>query len=381
MTFSGVFTHRGRRSAGRSGVALTAAALMMGAVAGCGGSSEEESGAGSDASAEAPKVALLMPDTDTARYEARDRPTFEAALAEKCPDCELLYSNGDADMAKQQSQAEAALTNGADVLVIDSIDTDAAASIVTRAKQANVPVVAYDRLVNDAEVDYVVKFDNTQQGVVQGESLVARLAELGDEAGPIVMMNGAANDANSKPLKNGAHSILDESPVKIAREYDTPGWNPAEAQSQMEQALTAIGADKIKGVLAANDGLASGAIAALKGAGVDPLPPVTGLDADLAAVQRILRGEQYMTVYLDVEKEARTAAAIAAALAQGEEVPADLITGSLNNGLKDVPGALLETTPVTLEDIKPVLIDSGYLKAAEVCTGNLKSKCAEAGID
>jgi D-xylose transport system substrate-binding protein len=126
--------------------------------------------------------------------------------------------------------------------------------------------------------------------------------------------------------------------------------------------------------------MASGAIAALKGAGVKPIPPVTGLDAELAAVQRILRGEQYMTVYLDVEEEARTGAAMAAALAKGEEMPQDLITGSLNNGFKDVPGALLETTPVTIDEIQSELIDSGYLDAAEVCTADLKAACADAGI-
>jgi D-xylose transport system substrate-binding protein len=356
----------------RAVVTLIGVALAVGAVAACG---DDEGGGGEQAT-----VALLLPESKTARYEARDRPTFEAALKRDCPDCELLYSNADQDAAKQQNQAEAALANGADLLVLDPVDSDAAAAIVSRAKEQDVPVVSYDRLINNADVDYVVKFDNFKQGVVQGEAIKQRLAELGDATGPIVMINGAPTDANAKPLKNGAHSVIDKSGIEVAKEYDTPDWSPDRAQTETEQALTALGKDGVKGVLVANDGMASGAIAALKGAGVKPLPPVTGLDAEPAAVQRMLRGEQYMTVYLNVEKEARTAAAFAAALAQGEDPPANLVTGKLNNGRKDVPGALLNPTPVTVDEIKPVLIDSGYLDATELCRADLQKQCADAGI-
>jgi D-xylose transport system substrate-binding protein len=353
----------------RAAATLIGIALAAGGIAACGGGDDEQH-----------TVALLLPESKTARYEARDRPTFEAALKRDCSDCRLIYNNADQDAAKQQSQAEAALTNGADVLVLDPVDSDAASAIVTRAKDRDVPVISYDRLVNNADVDYVVKFDNFKQGVVQADAIKTRLTELGDATGPIVMINGAPTDANAKPLKDGAHSVIDKSDIKVAKEYDTPDWSPDRAQTETEQALTALGGADVKGVLVANDGMASGAIAALKGAGVDPIPPVTGLDAELAAVQRMLRGEQYMTVYLDVEKEARTAAAFAAALAQGDDVPPNLVTGKLNNGKKDVPGALLNPTPVTVDKIKPVLIDSGYLDAAELCTGDLQKQCADAGI-
>jgi D-xylose transport system substrate-binding protein len=360
-------------------LASASAALLVGMVAGCGGGDDGNT-TGTSSTAKAPKVALLLPETKTARYEARDRPTFAAALKKDCPNCELIYSNADQDAAKQQTQAEAALTNGATVLVLDPVDSDAAAAIVARANQSHVPVISYDRLVNNAVVDYVVKFDNAKQGVVQAEALVKKLKETGAGSGPIVMINGAPTDANAKPLKAGAHSVVDKSGVKIAKEYDTPDWSPDKAQVEMEQALTALGKDRVKGVLVANDGMASGAIAALKSNGVKPTPPVTGLDAELAAVERILRGEQYMTVYLDVEKEARTAARLAALLAQGKDVPAGTVSGSLNNGRKDVPGALLDPTPVTLDDVQPVLIKSGYLDAGELCMRDLKAKCAAAGI-
>jgi D-xylose transport system substrate-binding protein len=363
----------------RMALASASAALLVGLVAGCGGGDDGNT-TGTSSSAKPTKVALLLPETKTARYEARDRPTFAAALKKDCPSCELIYSNADQDAAKQQTQAEAALTNGAKVLVLDPVDSDAAAAIVTRANQSHVPVISYDRLVNNADVDYVVKFDNVKQGAVQAEALVKKLGDTGARSGPIVMINGSPTDANAKPLKNGAHSVIGKSGVKIAKEYDTPDWSPDKAQAEMEQALTALGKDRVKGVLVANDGMASGAIAALKSNGVKPIPPVTGLDAELAAVQRILRGDQYMTVYLDVEKEARTAAGLAAMLAQGKAVPPGTVSGSLNNGRKDVPGALLDPTPVTVNDIQPVLIKSGYLNAGELCTGDLKAKCAAAGI-
>jgi D-xylose transport system substrate-binding protein len=364
----------------RMALASASAALLVGLVAGCGGGDDDGNTTGTSSSAKPTKVALLLPETKTARYEARDRPTFAAALEKGCPNCELIYSNADQDAAKQQTQAEAALTNGAKVLVLDPVDSDAAAAIVTRANQSHVPVISYDRLVNNADVDYVVKFDNVKQGAVQAEALVKKLGDTGARSGPIVMINGSPTDANAKPLKNGAHSVIGKSGVKIAKEYDTPDWSPDKAQAEMEQALTALGKDRVKGVLVANDGMASGAIAALKSNGVKPIPPVTGLDAELAAVQRILRGDQYMTVYLDVEKEARTAAGLAAMLAQGKAVPPGTVSGSLNNGRKDVPGALLDPTPVTVNDIQPVLIKSGYLNAGELCTGDLKAKCTAAGI-
>ena len=206
------------------------------------------------------KVALLLPESKTARYETQDRPNFERKLKELCADCEILYSNADQDATKQQSQAEAALTNGAKVFVLDAVDGVAAAAIAEKARAQKVPVIAYDRLILGTEaVDYYISFDNERVGALQGEALLQALA--GKTNPTIVMINGSPTDNNASQFKRGAHSVLDGK-VRVAKEYDTPDWSPDKAQEEMTQALTALG-NKLDGVYCANDGTAGGAIAAM----------------------------------------------------------------------------------------------------------------------
>jgi D-xylose transport system substrate-binding protein len=166
-----------------------------------------------------------------------------------------------------------------------------------------------------------------------------------------------------------------------SKEYDTPDWSPDKAQTQMEQAITAAGKDNIDGVYAANDGTAGGAIAAMKGAGIDPSKiPVTGQDAEAAAIQRILIGEQFMTVYKAIKPEAEAAAQLAVALAQGESVPSGLVTGKVDIGNKQVDSVLLKPVAVTKDNVKNTVIKDGFLKAADVCRGRAATACQEAGI-
>ncbi|HEX2084711.1 MAG TPA: sugar ABC transporter substrate-binding protein [Solirubrobacteraceae bacterium] len=362
---------------GRRLAVLAACAVAAVGIAAC-GDDDDESGGGGDGGG-GKKIALLLPESKTTRYEAQDRPLFTAKLKADCPDCELIYSNADQDPSKQQQQAEAAITKGAEVLVLDPVDSASAASIVARAKQSDIPVISYDRLITNADVDYYISFDNEQVGKLQGESL---LEALGDPQGKqIVMINGAPTDNNAKLFKQGAHSVLDESGVKIGKEYDTPDWSPDKAQSQMEQAITALGKDAIDGVYAANDGTGGGAIAAMKSAGIDPKKvPVTGQDAEAAAIQRILAGEQYMTVYKAIKPEAEAAAQLALALANGEEPPSGLVNGEVDNGQKQVPSVLLDPVAVTKENVADTVIKDGFLKPDEVCTGKYASACQEAGI-
>jgi D-xylose transport system substrate-binding protein len=359
---------------------LAACAVAAFGVAACGDDDEESSGGGGGGSAEGgKKIALLLPESKTTRYEAQDRPLFTAKLEADCPDCELIYSNADQDASKQQQQAEAAITKGAEVLVLDPVDSASAASIVARAKQSDIPVISYDRLITDADVDYYISFDNEKVGQLQGESLVEA---LGDPQGKqIVMINGAPTDNNAKLFKQGAHSVLDESGVKIGKEYDTPDWSPDKAQQQMEQAITALGKNAIDGVYAANDGTGGGAIAAMKSAGIDPTKvPVTGQDAEAAGIQRILAGEQYMTVYKAIKPEAEAAAQLALALARGEEPPSGLVTGEVDNGMKQVPSVLLEPVAVTKDNVADTVIADGFLKPDDVCTGKYADACQEAGV-
>ncbi|PTL77358.1 ABC transporter substrate-binding protein [Vitiosangium sp. GDMCC 1.1324] len=326
------------------------------------------------------KIALLLPESKTSRYESHDRPNFERKVKELCADCEVIYSNADQDAAKQQNQAEAALTNGAKVLVLDPVDSASAAAIVARARQSKVPVISYDRLIVNADVDYYISFDNEKVGKLQGQALVDKLKADGKGAGTIVMINGSPTDNNAKLFKAGAHSIIDGSGLKIGAEYDTPDWSPDKAQTEMEQAITALGKGTIAGVYCANDGTAGGAIAAMKAAGVTPLPPVTGQDAELAGIQRIVAGEQFMTIYKAIKPEAETAAELAVTILRGGQPEASKINGKVNNGQKDVPSILLAPVAVTRENLKSTVIADGFWKPDEICSSSYKNACTAANL-
>ncbi len=317
------------------------------------------------------KIALLLPETKTTRYETADRPDFERKVKELAPNVQIIYSNANQDASRQLSQAEAALTNGAQVLVLDPVDSAGAAVIADRAKAQGVPVIAYDRLVRNSDgVTAYISFDNERVGRLQAESLIQRLDQLGVRKPTIVMVNGAPTDNNAGLFKAGAHSVFDPlvkaGKLTIAKEYDTPDWSPDQAQNEMQQALTALGG-KVDGVYCANDGTASGAIAAMTAAGLNPLPPVTGQDAELAAVQRILQGKQYMTVYKPIRPEASDAAEIAVALLQRQPVPQHLTGGrTTGNGKGDVPSVLLTPIAVTRSNVRQTVVKDGFLSAQQL---------------
>jgi D-xylose transport system substrate-binding protein len=293
----------------------------------------------------------------------------------------VIYSNADQDAAKQQSQAEAALTEGAKVMVLDPVDSASAAAIVNRAKQSNVPVISYDRLILNAPVDYYISFDNVKVGELQATSLSDRLSQDGSDSGPIVKINGAPTDNNAKLFKQGSNDVFKQKGVQIAKQYDTPDWSPDKAQTEMEQAITAVGKDKIRGTYAANDGTAGGAIAAMKAAGMDPTKiPVTGQDAELAAIQRILAGEQYMTVYKAIKPEAEGAADLAVALLRGEQPKAGMVNGKTDNGQGQVPSVLLQPVAVTKDNVKDTVVKDGFWKPSQICTAQYKKACSQAGI-
>jgi D-xylose transport system substrate-binding protein len=324
------------------------------------------------------KIAILLPETKTARYESQDLPNFKAKLEELGFDLKnLIYSNANQDASAQQQQAEAAITNGAKVLVLDPVDSDAAATIADLAKSKGIPVISYDRLIKGSDaVDYYISFDNEKVGRLQGESLLNALKGIHNPT--IVMINGSPTDNNAIYFKKGAHSVLDGK-VNIAKEYDTPDWSPDKAQDQMAQALTALG-NRVDGVYAANDGTGGGAIAAMKAGGIHPLPPVTGQDAELAAIQRILIGEQYMTVYKAIKPEAERAAEMAYYLYLGKKIPDEWITAKVDNGKKEIPSVLLEPIAVTRENVKSTVIADGFWQVEQVCTAEYEQACREVGI-
>jgi D-xylose transport system substrate-binding protein len=365
----------------RTAAALVAAALAV-AAAGCGSDDNKSTSTtkASGDSAKGGKIALLLPENKTARYEAQDKPRFIARVKELCPSCEVIYENANQDAAKQQQQAEAALTRGAKVLVLDAVDVASAGSIVTRAKQAKVPVISYGRLVSDAPLDYYVSIDPFKVGQQQAQVLLDAMKKAGNAKPRVVMINGSPTDSNAPPYKKGAKSVFDKAGVKIVKSYDTPDWSPDKAQQEMEQTITSAGKNGFDAVYVANDGMAGGAIAAMKAAGIDPKKVlVTGQDAEASGVQRILAGEQLMTVYQPIPKIAATSAELAVPLAQGKQPPA-ITTGKTDNGSGQVPSVLLPTIAITKDNINDTVIKDGFLKPADICTGEYKKDCAAAGI-
>jgi D-xylose transport system substrate-binding protein len=370
--------------------AVLVAGLSLGAAA-CGSDDDSStSGATTDAATSAAaattggdtagkgvKIGLLLPENKTARYENQDKPDFEKSVKALCADCEVLYANAQQDPAKQQQQAEQMITNGVKALVIDAVDVQAAGAIATNAKAHKVPVVSYSRLIAGAPLDAYVSIDPFKVGVQQGEALVAALK---GKPQSIVMINGSPTDSNSAPYKKGAHSVIDKAGIKVVKEYDTPDWSPDKAQTEMEQAITGVGKNGFGGVYSANDGMAGGAIAAMKSAGIAPSSrPTTGQDGEVAGLQRILAGEQLMTIYQPIPQIAETAAKLAVPLAQGQPLP-DITTGTTDNGAGKIPSVLLDTVVITKDNIQDPIISDGFATAAQICTKAYAKACAAAGI-
>ncbi|MEV0637484.1 substrate-binding domain-containing protein [Streptomyces sp. NPDC050619] len=355
-------------------VAAFLAGLMMILLSACGG----DDGAGGDkADTDGFTVGLLLPSRALPRWEQSDKPFIEQQVKELCPRCTMQYANAENDATRQRQQMTSMITNGAGVLILDAADTRAMRSSIREARQEGVPVVAYDRLAEGPIAGYV-SFDGEQVGRLQGEALLKAMGDGAKDAN-VVMMNGDPTSPNAAFYREGALSVL-KGKTKIAKSYDTLGWSTANAHANMSAALAALGPDRIGGVLAANDGMAAGVIAALKGARVAELPPVTGQDADLDAVRRIVKGEQYMTVYKSFRAEAAAAAAMAVTLGRGED-PREVATTTTDSPTtQDIPSVLLTPTAVTVDTIRRTLVDEGVYTVDQICTRELRPACEEAGL-
>ena len=330
---------------------------------------------GSAALAQSGTVAFLMPDQGSTRYEERDFPGFKAEMEKLCPDCQVIYQNANADVALQQQQFNSVITQGAKVVVLDPVDSSAAASLVKLAQSQDIKIIAYDRPIPDVPADFYVSFDNKGIGKAITDSLIEHLKATGvpTDKGGLLEINGSPTDAAAGLIRDGVHEGLEASDYKKLAEYDTPDWFPANAQEWTSGQIQRFG-DDIVGVVAANDGTAGGAIAAFKAAGVDPVPPVTGNDATIAALQLIIAGDQYNTISKPSEIVAAAAANKAVEFLKGE-------TPEPKTTLYDTPSELFIPTVVTRENIKEEIFDKGLNTAEEVCTGRYADGCKELGIE
>jgi D-xylose transport system substrate-binding protein len=318
-------------------------------------------------------VAFLMPDQASTRYEQHDFPGFKAEMEKLCPGCTVVYQNANADVALQQQQFNSVIAQGAKVIVLDPVDSAAAAGLVQLAQSQGIKVIAYDRPIPDKPADYYVSFDNEGIGKAIAESLVQHMKASGvPEGAGVLQINGSPTDAAAGLIRDGIHKGLENSGYKTLAEFDTPDWAPPKAQEWAAGQITRFGAD-IKGVVAANDGTGGGAIAAFKAAGVNPVPPVTGNDATIAALQLIISGDQYNTISKPSEIVAAAAANVAVKFLKGE-------TPEAKTTLYDTPSELFVPAVVTSENIKAEIFDKGINKAEDICTGEYAEGCKKLGI-
>lgn len=331
-------------------------------------------------------IGLLLPEAQTARYEASDRPTFVSVVDRRCPGCTVLYANAGQDAAAQLQQAESMLAQGADVLVLDAVDTVAAVGIVVQAKRLGAQVIAYDRFVDGA--DYYVSYDYEFIGFLLGSALVGavkervkeRAAERADDGSDgsddgrpgVLLVHGSATEPNALAIAAGTRRALEGEDIDVLAEHYTPDWSPDKATEWTEAMLTRY-PGQVDGILAANDGMAGGAIAAAKAAGLDPVPVTTGQDGELAAVQRIIAGDQYMTVYKATDQQAQTAAELAVRVLRGEDPRASVV-------IEGVPTMLLAPRAVAAADVQHVIVDGRVYSTEQICVPAYEAACERAGL-
>ncbi|GAA0979881.1 sugar ABC transporter substrate-binding protein [Acrocarpospora macrocephala] len=324
------------------------------------------------------KIGLLLPESETIRYEKFDRPYITKSVKKSCPNCTLVYANAKQDPLRQQQQIDAMLAGGVDVLILDAVDAEAISPSVQKAEKQGVKIVAYDRLA-DGPIHAYSSIDNIEVGKMQGQALLDALKAGGNPfRGPIVMINGAPDDPNAREFKKGAHQALDGH-VVIGREYDTPDWSPERARIQASGAFATLGADRVIGVYSANDGMAGGIADAMKAAGVPKGTPLTGQDADLAAIQRILLGTQTMTIYKPIKPEAESAVQMAIDLAAGRPVKAPSTV--TNDTVSRIPAMIIAPMVVTRDNIKDTVVRDGFWTVNEICAPkNVKPACESTGL-
>ncbi|MGC9540061.1 substrate-binding domain-containing protein [Streptomyces sp. UG1] len=365
----------------RTAIAVASASTMTLSLAACGAlgvtgdSTEASPTKGNDIT-----VGLLLPETANTRYDKFDYPIIRNKVLELTDkQGRVVYKNADADASKQASQLQQMIDDQVDVILLDAVDAHSIAGGVEKAKEAGIPVIAYDRLA-EGPIDAYVSFDNELVGEVQGRTLLEAMNPV-DSSDKIVMMNGSPTDPNAGQFKAGALSEL-KGAVDIAKSYDTKDWKPENAEDNMAQAIKSIGVNNIKGVYSANDGMAGGIVKALEAAGVTKLPPITGQDAELDAVQRIVAGEQFMSVYKSYPLEAESAAEMAVAKVQGHDIQFDSLTQQQVDSPthKDIPARLVPVVALTKKNIEETVIADEIYQVSDICKGEYKADCSKLGL-
>jgi D-xylose transport system substrate-binding protein len=306
------------------------------------------------ASPEKPVIGFSIDDLRVERW-ARDRDYFVAAAKEL--GAEVVVTSADANEQKQVNQVENLIAQKVDAIVIVPMNSKVFTAVIDEAHKAGIKIISYDRLILGADEDAYISFDNERVGFLQAEAVLKAKPE-----GRYYMLGGSPTDNNAKLLRAGQEKALkaavDAGKIKVVGSQWVPEWSPTTALSIMENALTA-NQNKIDAVVASNDGTAGGAIQALAAQGLAGKVAISGQDADLAAIKRVIAGTQTVSVYKPLKLIATEAAKMTVSMVQKKPVA---FNGKIDNGKKEVPSLLLTPTALTKENVNLVVTDGFYTK-------------------
>lgn len=375
------------KKSGRRRVYAAAALALTGllTVTACGSNSSSGGGSSSnapDTGGANGTVGVILPETaSSARWESFDKPLLQKALKEAGFGADVQNAQG--DVQKFSTLADGMIAKGVKVLLIASINSEVGSAVAAKAKKAGIPTIDYDRLNLGGSSDYYVSFDNVKVGALQGQGLATALKDK--PGAQVVEIEGAPTDNNATLFHQGQETVLqplyDSGALKLVRSQAIDDWNNQKGGTTFEQILTGNGG-KVDGVVAANDGLAGAVITVLKKNGLNGKVPVTGQDATVDGLKAILRGDQYMTVFKPINEEADAAVKLAVALAKGDKASADALAQNVSQdtkGKRDVKSVLLTPQLITKSEVKKV-VDAGFVKASDVCSGDVKQACTDLGI-
>jgi D-xylose transport system substrate-binding protein len=330
------------------------------------------------------KIAVLLPDTQSsARYVAYDEPLLTRAFqAAGLTAADFQVQNAQGSASTMQTQADAAITNGASVLLVDPLDSGSGAAIEQTAASKGVKTIDYDRLTLNGSSTYYVSFDNVNVGKLIGQGFVDCVQAWNVARPQVLIMNGDPTDNNATLFSQGYHTVLDPlfqngTYTKVAEPAGT--WDNQKALTLFQQQYQAH--PNVNSVVTPNDGVANSVISALKTLQVPPKKvPTTGQDATLQGAQNILAGYQCMTVYKPIYVEAQAAAALALYLRASQNPPASLVNGTSDNKKTQVPSVLLTPISVTTQNMASTIVKDQFVKASDLCAGSFASACTAAGI-
>jgi D-xylose transport system substrate-binding protein len=338
---------------------------------------------GQDSGATGPvRVGVILPETDTSvRWESFDRPYLEKAL--RAHGLEPDIQNAQGDEQKFSTLADGMIARHVDVLIMTSMNSEVGDAVSERAKAAGIPTIDYDRINLGGSSEYYVSFDNETVGEMQGRAMAEALR--GKKGARVIQIEGSPTDNIGTQDQAGHDRVLkplyDSGDLVLLGSRRIEGWSNEIAGTTFEQMLTGHGG-KVDGVVVANDGMAGAVVNVLEKYGLNGKVPVTGQDATPLGLQAVLRGDFYMTVYKPIDRQAKAAADLAAALAKGDTAAADKLASDSTNdpvGKRKVKSVLLDAETITKDTVKSV-IDAGFVAAADVCVDDLVATCRRLGI-